>query len=911
MNQDRVRIVIEVQDEDQARRALQGVAGAVSEVKKAAGAGAGGVTAEEILPGLGDMKKRLDALQGSLRQTPAAAGVAAEGVAGFGAAAGVAAGTALTLAAVIGGTLTNAVRTFGETKEGKQALDELERSAKGVSTAFGRQFESEVRLGVEALTETTKAAAGADIVYAALADTVRGLIGPVAFLVRDFARLNEQLRSTSIEDLESRTGGVGRQERASSSVVDGWAERLRQAAARRAERVRGEQRDAEEAARQLQREQALITRAALVGAPDDVRQAASIEAQRQEAIATIQNKEKLAATLALIDENALKAFEQRKEREAEVARQSLERIVQSTLQGEERIRALGENRLAQVEKIAAAGTITEEKAAQARAAVHADTERQITELREKEEAERERITERAERERIRSFERVARERERVENAVLALERDAALAGLDVFQRIEHERLESIRRIEQDVMASTDQIERARAAAAGVASDRVREAHERIFEDQQRQLDRGLRQWEMFWDRVSRNANSTKDFLGNLGDEIANNFRRTVVRMVGSLIFGQQQAAGVAAGGALGGGGVFGSILGGLGGGIFGGAGGVGATPPFVQSAFPGGGFGGFGGAGATPPFVPGGGIGAGRAGSIPGLGFPSAAGVGGGGFGNFGGLLSPAVGLGLLLGTSASSPGQAALRAGIGFGGGIALAGAQAGVAGGIGALSGIGTAFLGLAANPIGLAVLGGVVGVSALLGALGRGGKKRQAAGVANKGFAAIDETVEAFSQRQIRYEQALLAMERQWAEMEEAWGRIGGSVGRQSAATQRPHYERRVDEVERIQAERLRRLEAMDRLPLPAFAGGGLVRGAMGAAVPAIVHAGEYVIRQEAVQRVGPAALEAINRGEVAGGVNVTIHINGGDAAGLASYVRSGELETAVGRAVRNLRKDGRLR
>jgi hypothetical protein len=59
---------------------------------------------------------------------------------------------------------------------------------------------------------------------------------------------------------------------------------------------------------------------------------------------------------------------------------------------------------------------------------------------------------------------------------------------------------------------------------------------------------------------------------------------------------------------------------------------------------------------------------------------------------------------------------------------------------------------------------------------------------------------------------------------------------------------------------------------------FAVGGYVQGARGAPVAALVHAGEYVMRPEAVDRLGVGFLEALNRG-VAGSAsnNVTVQTN----------------------------------
>jgi hypothetical protein len=82
---------------------------------------------------------------------------------------------------------------------------------------------------------------------------------------------------------------------------------------------------------------------------------------------------------------------------------------------------------------------------------------------------------------------------------------------------------------------------------------------------------------------------------------------------------------------------------------------------------------------------------------------------------------------------------------------------------------------------------------------------------------------------------------------------------------------------------------------------FVGAGLARGipygfqpamafASGGAVPAIVHAGEFVLQQSAVNRIGRGNLERMNSGGGGGG-DIHIHVSAWDAQSVHEWLRGG--------------------
>ena len=498
--------------------------------------------------------------------------------------------------------------------------------------------------------------------------------------------------------------------------------------------------------------------------------------------------------------------------------------------------------------------------------------------------------------------------------VAAIERQAALAGLDRFEQIEFERLELIEKIAGNANASFEQIERARVAINRTASAEILRENQRIADEQTRQMHRQAREYDRLLDRMVRFTEQTGSILSNIWRSLADEFKRSVTKMALSWLLGMRTIQGGARGAAAGGG-LLATLLGlgGLGG-VAGGATPPGATPPFINQAFAGaGGFPGAGGLpgavagripGAVPTAAPGsrGGPLGGLLGALglggPGAGF-GAGGVSGGGLGAV---------LGLLLGGEGirrGSPLFAGLGAVGGVLGGVAGAGAAAGVAGGIGALSGLGVGLAAFLTNPVGLALLGGITAFSVIGSILSRGGKKEQATTIANQGFERIDQVMQAFRLRQTDYLSAIEGMNSQWEQMVAGWNRIGGSVGRNSIADQRRWFNLRTQELDSIQAERLRRETQIGGLPLPHFEVGGLVPGQGGRPLLAAVHPGEFVMRRQAVDQIGAPRLRRLNEGGAAGDTFV-VNIATPDKHGVQELLDGNE-ELFRRRITRIIRRD----
>ena len=84
------------------------------------------------------------------------------------------------------------------------------------------------------------------------------------------------------------------------------------------------------------------------------------------------------------------------------------------------------------------------------------------------------------------------------------------------------------------------------------------------------------------------------------------------------------------------------------------------------------------------------------------------------------------------------------------------------------------------------------------------------------------------------------------------------------------------------------------AMGALPQP-----GALHFATGGAVPAVLHAGEFVLRSEAVSRIGVGNLQAMNAG-TGGGDGVVIHnlnISAVDAKSFQQFLRDGGMREII--------------
>ena len=544
-----------------------------------------------------------------------------------------------------------------------------------------------------------------------------------------------------------------------------------------------------------------------------------------------------------------------------------------------------------------------ELGARAEVAVVRAAEEEITRIRREQFQEQERLARQA-----------AEPRMEVIRQIAALERETALAGLDTFQRIEFEKLETLKRVEEELadkrfqglITVNDEIElseHARVATTERANAQILDENQRLADEQLRLQERNLREYDRFLDRMVRFTEQSGNILTNIWRTISDEFQRSVTKMVLSWLFGLRQInAGRSSGGAGG------TILGGLFGGIFGPSVPVSARTPdynpnassFINSVV----------GGAS---VPGVGVGAGAAGNIP-LAVPTAAASDP--LGGIGQLLAKVPGgggggvlLGALLGLQVGSKGRpfAGLLAGLGGTiGGVALSGASAGVAGGVGALAGAKVALAGFLTNPIGLAILGGIGLTSFIVGVLSRGKKKRKATDIANEGFADINQIVRAFELRQVDFLRAVDGMNQIWDQMVQGWEQIGGKVGRRSISSQQPFFAAYVARVEEIQRKRNERSDLIASLPLPEFQSGGLVHGVGNRPLLAALHPGEFVLNRKAVDRIGTPKLEQANAGESPGGITVIIQTP--DKSGVEEMLRSNQ--ATFGRFIKSVvRRDVR--
>ena len=593
--------------------------------------------------------------------------------------------------------------------------------------------------------------------------------------------------------------------------------------------------------------------------------------------------------------------------------ESLLQFVRRDLEGMDKLIDNRAQELNQIETFLAKHPDLRHLAKDAELAVEARFQRQVLELERAGEAESREGRARAAAERIAA-------RQAVVDQIAAIERQAAVAGLDAFEQIEFERLERIERIGGNVNASFEQIERARVAINRAASAEILRENDRIADEQTRQMDRQAREYDRLLDRMVRFTEQTGSVLNNIWRSLADEFKRSVTKMALSWLLGMRTIQGGARGAAAGGG-LLATLLG-LGGPLAGGALGgtaAGATPPFIPAQFVNsfaGGAGPFNGGGAQTgsgtfhipgavPTAPAGSRGGPLGGLLgalglggPGAGF-GAGGVSGGGLGAV---------LGLLLGGEGirrGSPLFAGLGAVGGVLGGVAGAGAAAGVAGGVGALSGLGVGLAAFLTNPVGLALLGGITAFSVIGSILSRGGKKEQATTIANQGFERIDQVMQAFRLRQTDYLSAIEGMNSQWEQMVAGWNRIGGSVGRNSIADQRRWFNLRTQELDSIQAERLRRETQIGGLPLPHFEVGGLVPGQGGRPLLAAVHPGEFVMRRQAVDQIGAPRLRRLNEGGAAGDTFV-VNIATPDKHGVQELLDGNE-ELFRRRITRIIRRD----
>ena len=176
------------------------------------------------------------------------------------------------------------------------------------------------------------------------------------------------------------------------------------------------------------------------------------------------------------------------------------------------------------------------------------------------------------------------------------------------------------------------------------------------------------------------------------------------------------------------------------------------------------------------------------------------------------------------------------------------------------GALSGGLTGFS--VGGPIGAgvgALLGGLVGLFS-----GGGGKQKERdTAIANQGFARLREILDDFERFRIDFATALDAAHLVWNQMQSQF------VRSESTRTQRPFFDQIIRSIRATEDERNRRRQLLSLAPIPEFQSGGLVALAGGSRPPgggvlAMLHPGEFVMNQQAVERIGSSVLEGLNDG-----------------------------------------------
>jgi hypothetical protein len=180
---------------------------------------------------------------------------------------------------------------------------------------------------------------------------------------------------------------------------------------------------------------------------------------------------------------------------------------------------------------------------------------------------------------------------------------------------------------------------------------------------------------------------------------------------------------------------------------------------------------------------------------------------------------------------------------------------------------------------GPVG-AVIGGIVGGIASL--FGKDKKKEHDADIANQGFAQLRQILDDYYHFRRDFASSVDAANRIWSEMAAAW------VRPQSSPSQRPYFDEIIRAIQNTEDERNRRRQMLSEMPIPEFERGGFVSGigARGSGfgrgeVPAILHAGEFVVNRRAVDRWGVSVLEGLNEGRgtgSGGGMSISIDPDG---------------------------------
>jgi hypothetical protein len=506
-------------------------------------------------------------------------------------------------------------------------------------------------------------------------------------------------------------------------------------------------------------------------------------------------------------------------------------------------------------------------------------------------------------------------------------------GLDEEARFQHEQAEKQRRMEDETISA----ERAAAIAVAPPWERANATIIANYEERMAKIRELVKTGDKDEEHAARMETAAmqelyaqrRDLLasqmeglydditsGNIKKRFLDMFKHMVFQMVATWILGMQQMRSASQQTMNGGGGILGAIFGSLGlGGIFGGGGGVfgggsgggigpGGTPPFIQNLF--------GDDGAAPTGDGGGGL------SLAGIGLSAGLGVGGpgttlpagsgpGGIPGMGGPLAGILGKIFSHGAGPLSGGSLAML-------GIGLLGATFRGGGILNALGGAaGGALTGFSiGGPIG-AVIGGIVGF--FTGLLGHSTKKARLQ---------IEANIKAQSQK---IEDAYNLFQMDWSTSRDQLEQLrqqGVDALRQAGVkdisrSRVGHVDHWIDlaekDIDATQAERNRRGAlafgpAQFRIggfvgpglggSMPSWFAGTAMHFAGGGAVPAILHEGEFVMRPEAVHRIGRDRLDSMNSGGngMNSGGNVEIHnhfqINALDMKSFSQALSNGAMD-----------------
>lgn len=447
-----------------------------------------------------------------------------------------------------------------------------------------------------------------------------------------------------------------------------------------------------------------------------------------------------------------------------------------------------------------------------------------------------------------------------------LEERAGIARLDPTRKAiaqinieDRKRIAEFQRLRDQGILIEQELQDARVAIAMEAEAQRLEVMQKAAEEQRRAIEQYGNDLEGLFDRTIGSARSAKEAIANIWRELANEWKHQIFQQIAQATFpgarGPSATLGTSAG-------ALGAILG-LPGGLPGG----------IPGAGPGG----------TPPFFPETGMNfAPGTQALTGAGAISPAAVGAG----TQPTLAASMGLpattpiGELLGKKMTGVQQAELM------GGLALMSLTVGnrnrtlsTLGGAfgGALTGLSIG--GMIGGPIGAAIGAGIGFVAGgLMGFFtgGSGKVKRQDTAIENAGFAQIKQLLEDYERHRRDYGDTIDSMNRTWEQM------AGQFVRSESKRDAKRNFELYISRIQGIEDERNRRRQLMALLPVPSFQAGGLVSGewrmASGGKL-AVVHPGEFVMSQRAVQRWGTSLLEGLNRGAPApatsgGGYSLTV-------------------------------------